>query len=384
MDNGTQTAMTVRQAQHPAYLPNISPEAIEQALAVGDLMQMSPQQRVNYYVASCQSIGLNPLTRPFDAMKGQDGKYRLYANAMAAEQLRKKYRVSIKVIERHHDKDNGLYSVTVQATTPDGREEESQGIVEVINLKGQALANAFMKAESKAKRRVTMSICGLGYEDAPAMAPTRFDPMTGDMGTPEPPVIDASFTDAMADPAEELFPTRDIPMMTAPPVQQSTPQKAPVQKEMLGVEHDTVLPQKTGGQKFIDELNTLMVAHGETPEAIAAYWRTAREHFQVEKDIEIPRSALPKMLTKKRKQYEDAAVQPRVVEPEIVIEAEPQDDWRTELTALLAVVKGNDALLAEMFVAADGQDTPDDVGRAVLGKARAWQVEMADMVETGA
>jgi hypothetical protein len=37
--------------------------------------------------------------------------------------------------------------------------------VPVTNLKGEALANAFMKAETKAKRRATLSICGLGILD---------------------------------------------------------------------------------------------------------------------------------------------------------------------------------------------------------------------------
>jgi hypothetical protein len=37
--------------------------------------------------------------------------------------------------------------------------------VSLHNLKGEALANAIMKCETKAKRRVTLSICGLGLLD---------------------------------------------------------------------------------------------------------------------------------------------------------------------------------------------------------------------------
>jgi hypothetical protein len=37
--------------------------------------------------------------------------------------------------------------------------------VATVGLKGDALANALMKAETKSKRRVTLSICGLGMLD---------------------------------------------------------------------------------------------------------------------------------------------------------------------------------------------------------------------------
>ena len=39
------------------------------------------------------------------------------------------------------------------------------GCVAVGHLKGERLANAMMKCEIKAKRRVTLSICGLGMFD---------------------------------------------------------------------------------------------------------------------------------------------------------------------------------------------------------------------------
>lgn len=48
---------------------------------------------------------------------------------------------------------------------PHGRQDESIGAVPIAALKGEALANAMMKCETKAKRRVTLSICGLGMLD---------------------------------------------------------------------------------------------------------------------------------------------------------------------------------------------------------------------------
>jgi hypothetical protein len=41
----------------------------------------------------------------------------------------------------------------------------STGAVSIVNVNGEARANAMMKAETKAKRRVTLSICGLGMLD---------------------------------------------------------------------------------------------------------------------------------------------------------------------------------------------------------------------------
>jgi hypothetical protein len=54
---------------------------------------------------------------------------------------------------------------TVRAKDRQGREDESTGAVTVGDLKGDALVNALMKAETKAKRRVTLSIAGLGWLD---------------------------------------------------------------------------------------------------------------------------------------------------------------------------------------------------------------------------
>lgn len=180
------TAVALREHTMPA-LPVVTPEDIEKALTIGDLSKMPPDVRIRYYLATCQSAGLNPMTQPFTAIKNQAGQVILYANATCAEQLRKRDRVSVKVLGR--EKDDGVYIVTVSASTPDGRCEESQGIVDISGLKGTALANAMMKAETKAKRRVTMALCGLGFpmdDDAAAGQPVTFNPQTGEIPLDDP------------------------------------------------------------------------------------------------------------------------------------------------------------------------------------------------------
>jgi hypothetical protein len=100
-----------------------------------------------------------------------NGKLTLYAKRDAADQLRKLYEVSVIVAKRERTDD--LYIVTARATMPNGRTDESIGAVSIAGLKGEALSNALMKAETKAKRRVTLSICGLGWLDETEVADVR-------------------------------------------------------------------------------------------------------------------------------------------------------------------------------------------------------------------
>ena len=57
------------------------------------------------------------------------------------------------------------YVVTAQASVNDGRRTESIGAAPIHQLQGEALCNAMMKAETKAKRRATLDLLGLGMMD---------------------------------------------------------------------------------------------------------------------------------------------------------------------------------------------------------------------------
>lgn len=198
------------------YLPAIDPEAVSRALLAGDLSKLSPEDRIQYYLALCHSSGLNPLTRPFIVMKAESGEMVWYATRECAEQLRKRHRVSMRVLRR--ETDEGLYCVTVEASTPDGRVEEAQGFVPVLKAKGtwkstesgkryfqeaktqdgepllvpltgKELADARHKCESKAKRRATLALCGLGLpevDERQAPAVVAFDPQTGVLAGEQP------------------------------------------------------------------------------------------------------------------------------------------------------------------------------------------------------
>lgn len=137
-------------------------EALYALVATGDLSKLSTQDRNAYYGEVCRSVGLNPLTRPFDYIR-LNGKVQLYAKKDATDQLRKLHGVSITRLE--YALEDGIYTVTAYARDAHGREDVDQGSVPIGGAKGEALANAKMKAVTKAKRRVTLSICGLGFLD---------------------------------------------------------------------------------------------------------------------------------------------------------------------------------------------------------------------------
>jgi hypothetical protein len=145
----------------------IPPEVMEKVVIGGDLSELNAAQRAEYYTAVCRSLGLNPLTKPFEFLT-LNGKLRLYALRDCADQLRRLHGISIYITNRERMGD--IYIVTARAKDRTGREDESTGAVPLGNLKGDALANALMKAETKAKRRVTLSIAGLGWLDETELA----------------------------------------------------------------------------------------------------------------------------------------------------------------------------------------------------------------------
>jgi hypothetical protein len=135
---------------------------VEQVIIRGDISKLRPEERAEYYTRLCKSLGLNPLTKPFEYII-LNGKMTLYALKGATDQLRRVYGVSITNIRTEIQDD--LMIVTATATDKHGRTDVDVGAVMMGNLKGEARANAIMKAITKAKRRVTLSLCGLGMLD---------------------------------------------------------------------------------------------------------------------------------------------------------------------------------------------------------------------------
>jgi len=144
-------------------LPALS-EEIENKILAGDYSKLTEAEAGKFQIALCDQLKISHISKPFDFIRMQ-GKLVLYANKSCTDQLRKVWGVSVKVTEKSIDTDAGLITFTALATMPNGRTDESIAVVPCKGMSGANLANAIMKCETKAKRRVTLSICGLAITD---------------------------------------------------------------------------------------------------------------------------------------------------------------------------------------------------------------------------
>ena len=157
---------TVAQAKIVEFKKNpmaeLAMDVIEKVLVGGDLSVLNTKERLDYVNAVCKSVGLNPLTRPLEYIK-LNNRLTLYARKDCTDQLRKIHNVSVDDLkEQMHD---DVLTITAYVSMPSGRKDVAKGAVSIDKLKGEALAVALMKTETKAKRRATLSICGLGFLD---------------------------------------------------------------------------------------------------------------------------------------------------------------------------------------------------------------------------
>jgi len=177
----------------------IEEATITEALILrGDLSALTAEQKVAYYRGYCERLGLDPFTKPFDILR-LNGKDVLYLTRAGAQQLNKLHGVSHAITSRELMQEPGIFQVMARAILPDGRYTESMSAVSVANLKGEAYCNALMKAETKAKRRATLDLLGLGIlSEEEAIT----------LGQPAPQVETAEVLDAepvqVADPIEAL------------------------------------------------------------------------------------------------------------------------------------------------------------------------------------
>lgn len=142
----------------------LQPDVIEKLVLKGDLSGLTPAEKVQYYNMICQRVGVDPAMQPFKLLNLQ-GKHVLYLDRSGAQQLNQLHKVSHAITSREMVTDAGVYQVTARASLPDQRFTESIGAVNISGLKGEAYANAIMKAETKAKRRSTLDLLGLGMLD---------------------------------------------------------------------------------------------------------------------------------------------------------------------------------------------------------------------------
>lgn len=161
---------------------------VETVVIEGDLSVLAPAERVQYYQAVCESVGLNPLTKPFEYLR-LNNRLVLYATRGCTDQLRSIRGIEVSKLERERADD--LAIVVAYGRDRTGRQDSAMGAVSIAGLKGEALANALMKAETKAKRRLTLSMSGLGLldeievESVPGAWREDVDVATGELAAPK-------------------------------------------------------------------------------------------------------------------------------------------------------------------------------------------------------
>ena len=177
---------TTTQIAHPNGGPPA--ELLEKVLLTGDLSQLTPDERLDYYSRVCQSVGLNPLTRPFEYLY-LSGRLILYARKDATEQLAAIHSISIDLSDGQVI--DGVYVVRARAIQVD-RYADATGAVAIEHLTGEPKANALLKAETKAARRAVLRLVGLGWLDeteveaVPGATTIEVDAETGEIREPTP------------------------------------------------------------------------------------------------------------------------------------------------------------------------------------------------------
>ena len=167
MSNEMQLAKAAYEVQAPAAFRATMNSAEQAALfndlvLKNDLSKLTEEQRVEYYRLMCERSGLDPVSKPFE-MITLNGKLQLYATKQTTAALTKIHGLQVTIVGR--ETLGSLHIVTARATMPNGSCSEDIGAVNVTQLQGEALANAMMKAITKAKRRAVLSVCGLGLLD---------------------------------------------------------------------------------------------------------------------------------------------------------------------------------------------------------------------------
>jgi hypothetical protein len=167
--------------------PHLDADGLLKVLT-GNTKNLSAEQKVSLVQGICEATGLDYRLSPFEFITFQ-GKEVLYARKNAADQLVRIHGLKLSITNQ--ETVDGIRVVTCAADAKDGRHTEDVGATSVKGLGGDALANAMMKAVTKAKRRTVLSICGLSMLDESELEtiPGAHQTTTAATVPPPPPTV---------------------------------------------------------------------------------------------------------------------------------------------------------------------------------------------------
>ena len=140
--------------------PSLLEEILADAQAAGkDTSSLSRDDRSALLVGLARKLGLNPLSGAVMFLK-TNGRETLYVTKQGTDQIaarEKLKRETTKGPEIITMEGKKVVFCQVRASHPDGRSEVSTATLLLADV-----VNDLMKCETKAKRRATLSVCGLG------------------------------------------------------------------------------------------------------------------------------------------------------------------------------------------------------------------------------
>lgn len=137
-------------------------QSIRALIVGGDLSRLSEEQLATYYQFRCEELGLSAASQPFSVLR-LSGKLVLYMTRGGTDQLAAIHRLNRKIVDGPRVIDvqgTKVVYAMCEVTHPNGRFDTS---IATLPLTDPTMV--FMRAETKAKRRATLSILGLGMLD---------------------------------------------------------------------------------------------------------------------------------------------------------------------------------------------------------------------------
>jgi hypothetical protein len=140
---------------------------LDPVIVIGDLILLDPEQRIQFYVQVCETMGLDARTRPLQYFEQIDrnGKRNLilYALRAASAQLRAKHGLSVKLSPAEFSSEAVIFTATV--TGSNGQTDSAVGVESLKGFTGKEYADRIMAAQTKAKRRAILDFVGSGMLD---------------------------------------------------------------------------------------------------------------------------------------------------------------------------------------------------------------------------